>query len=605
MKIIKPSFEIWDRDEQRGGLAIIERAGRVCYKSEPGSTPESAERFARGLIKRGHNSVLEHGDMIFEVDSGIYDVLRSTLNGLEDSGEPAPMLNMTRIGGRCIVSGNIRAWRELFAIGDPISIAFIGFFDRAYVDGYGFSYESYIGTKAINARQLFYKDLHERNEKLVHLRQTVKFTCDRGVSHEFVRHRTMSFSQESTRYCVAGNMKLTMSNPHITGMTVEELYQNRITSPNGAWKRMRIRQYNEQTGELMFAGVREIVCNGERHCIKIKTKLGYELTCTSDHLVLTPNGYHEAGQIEVGSSVYVNGTDALYTNYDWLFHQSITLNKTFVAIAQEFGLNVSTLKKWARKLGVPKKGTGYFHIGKAPWNKGVSDERQAEALRKYHHCGRRKEGIMKPDTVRYAKHKGDMCSICAKKDDLEVHHIDRNHSNNSPDNLITVCESCHRRIHSQNLLTAYADEVVEIADAGIQTVYDIEMDSEHHNFVANGVIVHNCNYSQDRFGKEITVIEPCYLVKGTNAYNAWSGMCEMAEDAYFAETDIGLLPQEARAVLVNSTKTELVMTGNLRAWQHFFDLRARQITGPAHPQAVELAAPLMEEMVMRFPDLFE
>ena len=64
MKVIKPAFEIWERDEQRGGLRIIEKAGRLCYKSEDKSTDSSADAFVRGLMKRKHLSVLEHGDSL-------------------------------------------------------------------------------------------------------------------------------------------------------------------------------------------------------------------------------------------------------------------------------------------------------------------------------------------------------------------------------------------------------------------------------------------------------------------------------------------------------------------------------------------------------------
>jgi len=62
-------------------------------------------------------------------------------------------------------------------------------------------------------------------------------------------------------------------------------------------------------------------------------------------------------------------------------------------------------------------------------------------------------------------------------------------------------------------------------------------------------------------------------------------------------------PEEARTVLPQSTKAELVITGTLRQWDYFFDKRARQITGKAHPQAAELAVPLMQEMAARFPDV--
>jgi thymidylate synthase (FAD) len=64
-----------------------------------------------------------------------------------------------------------------------------------------------------------------------------------------------------------------------------------------------------------------------------------------------------------------------------------------------------------------------------------------------------------------------------------------------------------------------------------------------------------------------------------------------------------LKPEQARTVLPQSTKAELVMTGTLGHWDHFFDMRARQTTGPAHPQAAEVAIPLMHEMAARFPDV--
>ena len=166
----------------------------------------------------------------------------------------------------------------------------------------------------------------------------VRFTVDRGVSHEIVRHRIASYSMESTRYCVAGDTELTFSNPHVH-MTIEELHQKAQFSSNGAWKRILVRQYNEETGELQHLKIKNVFYNGIRPCVKMTTKLGYQLTCTPDHEILTPDGYKKMADLTVGDKVYVNGTDALYMNHDWLYNQSITLNKTFVQIANEFGLS--------------------------------------------------------------------------------------------------------------------------------------------------------------------------------------------------------------------------------------------------------------------------
>ena len=111
-----------------------------------------------------------------------------------------------------------------------------------------------------------------------------------------------------------------------------------------------------------------------------------------------------------------------------------------------------------------------------------------------------------------------------------------------------------------------------------------------------------CNYSRDQFNSEITVIEPSYLAHGTSAYNVWLAACEDAERAYFDLLEIGLLPQEARAVLPNSLKTELVMSANIREWRHFFRLRT---SAAAHPQMREAATMLLRDARARFPVVFD
>ncbi len=111
-----------------------------------------------------------------------------------------------------------------------------------------------------------------------------------------------------------------------------------------------------------------------------------------------------------------------------------------------------------------------------------------------------------------------------------------------------------------------------------------------------------CNYSGEKFGSEITVIKPCFLEYGTNAYLRWKEACSDAEDAYFDLLEWGCSPQEARAVLPNSLKTEVIMTANIREWRHFLKLR----TAPgSHPQMREVATQLLEACKREMPVLFE
>lgn len=111
-----------------------------------------------------------------------------------------------------------------------------------------------------------------------------------------------------------------------------------------------------------------------------------------------------------------------------------------------------------------------------------------------------------------------------------------------------------------------------------------------------------CNYAKDKFGEEITVIEPCFFPRGTAEWNEWEKGCEAAEKSYFSLLEAGATPEKARTVLPNSLKTELVMTANMREWRHFFKLRTDK---PAHPQMREVALLLLAYFKEQIPVLFD
>lgn len=111
-----------------------------------------------------------------------------------------------------------------------------------------------------------------------------------------------------------------------------------------------------------------------------------------------------------------------------------------------------------------------------------------------------------------------------------------------------------------------------------------------------------CNYSQERFGSELTFIKPCFWHEDSQAYGVWEQAMREAERTYFRLLDAGASPEEARSVLPNSLKTELVVTMDLREWRHFFRLR----TAPAaHPQMREIAAALLHHLQQEIPVIFD
>jgi len=110
------------------------------------------------------------------------------------------------------------------------------------------------------------------------------------------------------------------------------------------------------------------------------------------------------------------------------------------------------------------------------------------------------------------------------------------------------------------------------------------------------------NYSHDRFGNEITVIKPFFWAEDSQAYQDWLSAMAYAEKIYLKLIQEGASPQEARSVLPNSLKTEVVMTANLREWKHVINLRCSRA---AHPQIREVILPLLADLHQRLPVFFE
>ncbi len=117
-----------------------------------------------------------------------------------------------------------------------------------------------------------------------------------------------------------------------------------------------------------------------------------------------------------------------------------------------------------------------------------------------------------------------------------------------------------------------------------------------------------CNYVREKFGEQITCIDIAtgfqYDFEKENdckKYEVWRNAMERAQESYFELIKLGASPQEARSVLPNSLKTEVVATMNLREWRHFFKLRAAK---EAHPQFREVACALLQKFAGEYPAFF-
>lgn len=111
-----------------------------------------------------------------------------------------------------------------------------------------------------------------------------------------------------------------------------------------------------------------------------------------------------------------------------------------------------------------------------------------------------------------------------------------------------------------------------------------------------------CNYTQDKFGNELTFIRPFFWAEDSLEFKIWESQMQSIEDSYLELIRLGSTPEEARSILPNSLKTEIVVTMNFREWRHFFKLRTPK---RAHPQMREISIPLFNKFCELFPPLFD
>jgi thymidylate synthase (FAD) len=155
------------------------------------------------------------------------------------------------------------------------------------------------------------------------------------------------------------------------------------------------------------------------------------------------------------------------------------------------------------------------------------------------------------------------------------------------------------------ILRSGHESVIEHASATVRFICDRGVTHElvrHRLASYSQESTRYANYSKDRFGSEITVIRPLFWAEGSPQYALWARAMREAEAAYLELMAAGAKAQEARSVLPNSLKTEIVMTANLREWRHVMRLRC---AGAAHPQIREIMLPLLDEFSRRIPVVFD
>ena len=508
MKIIEASVELVEDFDAAAVMKKLERAGRVCYKSEGNIKADSAEKFIRGIIRRGHESVIEHASVSF------------------------------------------------------------------------------------------------------------KIICDRGVTHELVRHRLAS-------YCVTGDTIIpsyvSKKRHSAKKRTIETIYRWSLNPKcHAALQHLVIRSFDEQTRFVVPNKIKKVFFNGIKDVFEVMTESGRSLKCTDGHRFFTDEGWKTLGELKAGDFIYVNGLSVL-ENEEWLRHNYLTLNKTRKQLAEEIGCSESRLYKAFKKFGVTKPLSNKPNRRPGYGVKGMfSDEQRADISKR----------MLGENNHRYLQDRNDLsasgayreshmkfssnaceCECCGVKENIEIHHVDKNPRNNRKQNIKFLCSKCHHLWHRPYAVGAFKDKIQSVNYIGREEVYDLEMDSPHHNYVANGIIVHNsqessrfCDYSAGKFGGELTFIKPCFWSDDDENFQLWKATMAQLEKTYLAMRAAGARPEEARSILPNSLKTEIFVTMNLRELRHFLKLRTAKA---AHPQMREVALKIYQILVEKLPAVFD
>lgn len=423
--------------------------------------------------------------------------------------------------------------------------------------------------------------------------------------------------------CLAGESKITVKQKNkVKTKTISDLYEMFVEG-----KEMPlVRNLNEDRGYFDYSEIGKVFKNGEKDIYIVKLADGKELKCSMDHRIFTENGWQRLKELKEGDKVACNGvslkiiSDARekYTNPIWLAEQLKT--KTPKQISVELGVSYVVIKKYAYKFGLTweirrdhnagkKLNTSHFTEEQKQRRRENAIKNISKAHKKIEEDGHparkypddtedRVYNWQKYNREEILEHYGRVCFNCGATDKLHCHHktpvkedISRAYD---IENYEILCSSCHCKEHKA-LRTHYVP-IVSIEFLRTDVTYDIEVNGKYHNFVCDGVVVHNCQ-SQRYTGKRVLKVanrqlapEDVFYVRPAGFYTNRQGKkyewteehrqrklgrilseCEEYAD-YFNQ---GMAEEHLRDYLPQAIRQNFVVSFNLRSILHFMDMRSK------------------------------
>lgn len=180
--------------------------------------------------------------------------------------------------------------------------------------------------------------------------------------------------------------------------------------------------------------------------------------------------------------------------------------------------------------------------------------------------------------------------------------------------LERACRTCYRSEGSitedsykkllKNCLTRGHESILEHEKITVRIYDDIGSykDLTRHRFGSFSVeSTRYCSYDKDKYGNEISFINPSYI-EDKEIYNTWKKTMEEIEKNYMKMKELGATTDMCREILPHSTAAEYAMTANIREWKHILSLRT---TKHVHPAIRQVLIPLLKYFKEQMPEIFE
>jgi thymidylate synthase (FAD) len=421
--------------------------------------------------------------------------------------------------------------------------------------------------------------------------------------------------------CLAGESLITVKKgSKVKTKTISELHKMYESGE----KLPLIRSLNEDRGYFDYSEIGQVFKNNEKDLHLVTLDDGKQLKCSLDHRIFTEKGWQRLGDLVVGDKVVCNGVSIIedirerYTNPIWLSSELKT--KTPKQISAELGVSYEVIKKYAYKFGLTweikrndntgrKLNTSHFTEEQRKLRKenAIKNLTKAHEKRdKYGHPGRKYPDDTETRVYNWQKynkenileHHGKVCSNCGATTKLHCHHKTpiKEDINQAYDieNYDILCSGCHTKEHKS--LRAHFVSIASIEYLRTDITYDIEVNGKYHNFVCDGVVVHNCQ-SQRYTGKRVIKVasgelpvDDVFYIRPPGFYTNRKGKKydwtqEDYEDEldfilqgckrYAVKYDKGMCEEHIRDYLAQAIRQNFVVSFNLRSVLHFMDLRAK------------------------------